>query len=172
MSTASLPQRLRGFVARRRQFLLFCAVGGSGVLVNMVVFHSTLWAWRGHFGAVDRFAANVAVTLAWLVSVATNFGLNDRLTFGSRQAEFKSSSRRRLARYYTAALSGYGLQLGILNLVTWLLPKLGHTLSGEPGAVASLFALLVAHQYGVGNLLGIAAGTVSNYLLSRTWVFR
>jgi len=167
-----LPQRLRDFAIRRRQFLMFCAVGGSGVLVNMVVFHSTLWIWGSQTGSVNRLAANVAVSVAWLVSVASNFVLNDLVTFTAPEAGFQSTRQRRMLRYYAAALTGFALQFGIFNAVEWLLPRLGPACAPHPGLLSSLCEALVTHHYGVSNLTGIAAGTVSNYLLSRTWVFR
>lgn len=165
-------ERLRLIAVKRRQFLMFCAVGGSGVLVNMAVFHSTLWAWGANFGAVDRVAANVAVTVAWLVSVASNFALNDRVTFSAPGEGFQSSRGRRMLRYYAAALTGFALQFAIFNAVEWLLPGLLPAAGAAPNLFNALLRILVDHHYGVSNLTGIAAGTVSNYLLSRTWVFR
>ena len=164
--------RLREIAVKRRQFLMFCAVGGSGVLVNMAVFHSTLWAWRGHFGAVDPVAANVAVTIAWLVSVASNFALNDRVTFSAPGAGFQSSRGQRLLRYYAAALTGFALQFAIFNAVEWALPQLSPAAGASSDLFGTLLRALIDHHYGVSNLSGIAVGTVSNYLLSRTWVFR
>lgn len=155
---------MRAFLIRRRQFLTFLAVGASGVLVNMAVFEVALRLLRVNSEAAHPLRVNAAAVAGWIASVASNFLLNERLTFAHRAAGFTSSRTRRLMRYYASAVTGLLLQLTVLNGVVWLVAhvELGGTLG----------AFVQAQRLRVGNLIGIGAGTIANYLLSRNWVFR
>lgn len=140
----------------KRQFILFCIVGASGVLVNMAVFAAVLWALPKD--ALGAATTHVAAVAGWIVSVTSNFVLNDRLTFAEH--DFHHIGFQRLWRYYLGALSGLGLQLGILTLALQVLPA--------EWAVPQWPALRKL----LGNLTGIAVGTVANYAVARFWVFR
>lgn len=159
---------LRGLLARHSRFLWFLLVGGSGVLVNMAVFGAVLYLWpnareRGtaEAGAV---AVNTAAVLGWVVSVFTNFLLNERLTFGDRLADLDTSRKRRLSRYYLSAVVALGMQLAVLNTALWLM--------AQPAVQPMIPELIATYRRSFGNLGGIAAGTVANYLLASRWVFK
>ncbi len=66
----------------RRRFGMFCAVGSSGVMVQLGV----LWTVQGLFGASFPAAQTVGV----LASMVSNFTLNNALTF--REARLRGSS--------------------------------------------------------------------------------
>ncbi len=140
----------------KRQFILFCIVGASGVLVNMAVFAAVLWALPKD--ALGAATTHVAAVAGWLVSVTTNFVLNDRMTFADH--DFHHAGIQRLWRYYLGALSGLGLQLGILTLALHWLP------------VDSPLPFWTALRKLIGNLTGIGVGTIANYVVARFWVFR
>ena len=76
---------LRTLLRRRRRFIVFCLVGGSGVIVNLGVFSAVLLLWPGaedvETAGAGSVPTNVAGFLGWMVSVASNFVLNDRFTF-------------------------------------------------------------------------------------------
>lgn len=149
-----LRQRLR----QHGQFLRFCVVGASGVVVNLVVFSATLQAIGEIWGSVAG-QYNYAAVLGWVVSVASNFVLNDRWTFAQPASTYAVSWGRRLLRYYGSALYGMGVQLALFNL---LLKLLEHVT--VPSAVQP------ALPYGA-YLTGIASGTLVNYWMSRRHVF-
>ena len=140
----------------KRQFILFCLVGASGVLVNMGVFAAVLWALPKD--ALGAATTHVAAVLGWIVSVTSNFVLNDRLTFASN--DFHHAGIQRLWRYYLGALSGLGLQLGILTLALQWLP------------LELAVPYWSAARKLLGNLTGIGVGTIANYAVARFWVFR
>lgn len=149
----------------RRQFMVFCLVGASGVLVNMLAFESarsllppTLSPWLARY---------LAVGIGWTLSVASNFVLNDRLTFSAKpgdrpeqiqptQTDFHHTRWHRLWRYYVGALAGLGLQAAVLTLALWVLPP----------------TLTLQWRERLGNLAGIGVGTVANFVMMRLWVFR
>lgn len=71
--------RLRAGVRKRQNWLQlakFCAVGGSGYVVNIIVFSLAV--------AVGDLHHLVAATLAFLVAVTNNFWWNRHWTFGAR----------------------------------------------------------------------------------------
>jgi putative flippase GtrA len=145
-----------------RRFLLFCLVGASGVIVNLAVFEGGLrlldvvqTAWR----------VNLAALAGWAVSVATNFLLNERVTFADTAATWHSSRLQRLARYYAAAATGLVVQLAVLNALLWLLER-------APVPHLTAFAWVLAERVRASNLAGIGIGTIANYLMARRWVFR
>lgn len=184
---------LMDLLRRHRQFLAFCAVGGSGVIVNMAIFAVALQFWPGGPAAArapGALAVNVAGLLGWVVSVSTNYLLNERLTFASRKADFSSSWPRRLARYYVSATAALGVQLLVLNgglallAATGMLEPIGELAAGTDRLTAitallsdgrlgpALKRLLQAFAPETCNLAGIATGTIANYLLAKRWVFR
>ncbi len=140
----------------KRQFILFCIVGASGVLVNMAVFAAVLWALPKD--ALGSATTHVAAVAGWIASVTSNFILNDRLTFAAH--DFHHVGVQRLWRYYLGALSGLGLQLGILTLALRWLP------------VEMPLPMWNAARKLLGNLTGIGVGTIANYVVARFWVFR
>ncbi len=83
----------------------FAVVGGSGLVVNLVVF------------AVAHGLAGVAYTAAavaaWLVAVTNNFLLNRHWTFDARDghAGFQGT------RFFIVSLTAFAVQLGLLRLL-------------------------------------------------------
>lgn len=123
-----------------RRFIRFCAIGASGVLVHLAV----LWALQRWLQA--SFAA--AQTSAVLVSIASNFWLNNRLAFGDlrlRGARLVSGMSR------FAALCAFG---AVANVV------LSESLHGAG-----------AHRM-PSAIAGIVAGAVCNYLTVSRLVWR
>jgi putative flippase GtrA len=163
-------------IRRYRRFLTFCAVGGSGVLVNMVVFAGVLRLWPSEArpgGSAGDLAVNVAALLGWAVSVWTNYALNDRLTFADQTADRSTGWWRRAGRYYISATAALVVQLAVLNTTLWLLHGSGLIAGIDPQAGSlGLLTLLARWAPECCNLVGIAAGTVANYLLAKGWVFK
>lgn len=148
------------FIKRHQRFVRFCLVGASGVAVNLVAFRLALWLIGAEPSLASKLQANAAVVAGWVVSVASNFALNDRWTFAAEGQGYHQPLLMRLLRYYASALTGLGLQLLVFNGVMWVMAQLA-----LPDAVVQ-FRLYLA------NLAGIGVGTVSNYLLSKKFVFK
>jgi putative flippase GtrA len=112
-------------------------------------------AWFGYNQIFDDFSLeqreNLSVALGIVTSIFTNFLLNDTWTWGDRQKGRRFAWIRRLIKYYLAAALGGFLQWGIFR-----------------GAVT----FVGSEHYLWANLLGIGAGTVSNYILMHFWSFR
>jgi putative flippase GtrA len=116
------------------QFVRFCLVGGSGVIVNLIVFTLVLLVWQlalGHIHSVGGLvssvhglvvkkdtqglpavAAYLANAAGFIVSVMTNYYLNRRWTFRSTK-----DVSGELPKFFTVSLIAYGGQLAIF----WLL---------------------------------------------------
>jgi putative flippase GtrA len=131
---AASPAKRDGLRTTLWQFVRFCLVGGSGVIVNLVVFTLVLLVWQlaaGHIHSVGDLvssahglvvkknthglpaaAAYVANAAGFIVSVMTNYYLNRRWTFRSTK-----DVAGELPKFFTVSVIAYGGQLAIF----WLL---------------------------------------------------
>lgn len=144
----------------RYRLLKFGTVGLSGVGVNVAVFalffHLILASFLS--GDPQFVGANAA---GFVVSVFTNFVLNDIWTWGDRRKGRWTDWFHRLAKYYVTASGAGAVQLftAWLSLrVVWV--PLGPTLFGRN------FAPLA------GVLTGIGCGMIINFAASHLWAFR
>jgi dolichol-phosphate mannosyltransferase len=85
---------------------------------------------------------DAAVSAGWFGAMTFNYVLNREWTFRAGEIPVVAS----YVKYALGALGGLGVQLGVMHA----LPKLHYNLSA---------------------LLGIAAGTIFNYLVSQLWAF-
>ena len=126
------------------RILKFGVVGASGVFVNLtIVWLASEWLLQGVPGRVE-----LAVALGIVVSIFTNFVLNQRWTWGDRLDPRALAVL--LARYYVLAGAG-----GVLQ---WIVAWAARDLVGLDTLPASALA--------------IAVTTVANYRGSAHWVFQ
>jgi dolichol-phosphate mannosyltransferase len=131
----------------QRRFLKFCVVGASGVPVNL------FFVWLGYnllfAGLGDKLRTGLAFLLGLVVSIFTNFLLNDLWTWRDRQ-KATAGFLGRMLRFYlvssAAAAIQYGTSMGL---------KLGLGL-----------------HYLVAPLIGIAVAMMVNFLVNNVWTFR
>ncbi len=121
-------------------FLQFAAVGASGVLVNLSVL-TVLW--------LAGLPLSVAVALAILVSMLTNFALNRRITFSYARG---GNALRQLVGFLAGSSLGALVNYGVTLLLLSRLPNLEQVPQ-------------------IPSLVGILAGLVFNYTFSRYLVF-
>ncbi len=125
------------------RFVKFCVVGATGVVVNS----GSLWLLTRQAGLDYRLASLVAIELA----IANNFLWNARWTFRARTRVARPALGRMFLKFnLTSGLTAMAVNWGLLLL---LKEKAGMGV-------------------GAANLVGIAAGTAANFLLSRGWAFR
>jgi len=142
----------------RQRFARFAVVGASGVLVNLGFMALGRLAFFGLDGDLRELLASA---LGILISIFTNFVLNDLWTWGDRD---KGVRRRdflvRLVAYYIGAGLAAALQFGTF------------------AALYALFELERAAQVGavhflyLAQLAGIGVGMVLNYIINNRVVFR
>ena len=133
-----------GFIPRHWRKLKFAAVGVSGVFVNMA------FVWVGLQASLvtdPGLRDALASALGILVSVFTNFVLNDVWTWGDRQ---KRPWLARLFRYYLVSAAAALLQFG---------------------CAMGLRLLLDINLY-LAQFSGIAIGTIINYVANNRWTFK
>lgn len=132
-----------------RRFYMFCLVGGSGVLIDMLVF-----------ALLNLYLPILDVTgravISSLAAMTSNFILNSLLTWrdcspGRLSLDFKIilTNLRRFGKYLT--VSSFGLL--VKTLILFL-----------------LYGVLGIDKY-VANFVGIACASFSNYALSKWWVW-
>lgn len=129
--SAALPLRKRTRVntglrkpANWMQLLRFGAVGGSGYVVNIIIFTLAVHALDlGHL---------VAATVAFLVAVSNNFLLNRHWTFDARggHAGFQA------ARFFAVSLCAFAFNLVVLELLV--------TKAGLPEVPSQALAIVAA----------------------------
>jgi putative flippase GtrA len=116
------------------QLLRFGAVGGSGYVVNILVFTIVVHAvGLGHL---------VAATAAFLVAVTNNFLLNRHWTFDAREGHAGFQA----ARFFAVSLVAFAFNLVVLELLI--------TRGGLPAVPAQALAIIAATPLSfVGNKL-------------------
>lgn len=144
---ADLVRRLRSGEFQR--FFRFAVVGGSGVAVNMgfaTLGYHVLFA-----GVSPTLLPHISTFFGIVVSIFTNFLLNDLWTWGDRPKHGRADWFRRLGLYYVFA--GFGV------LVQWLV-------------MSTLHVWLLEWPYPIANLLGIGAGVLINYEVNNRFTFK
>jgi dolichol-phosphate mannosyltransferase len=104
----SVQLRVRQGMRRRHnwlQLVKFCLVGGSGYVVNLVVFALVLWA----FGLHHLLAA----TIAFAIAVANNFWWNRHWTFAARGER----ARFQAPRFFAVSIGAFVVQAAMLELL-------------------------------------------------------
>lgn len=144
---------------RFTRFIKFAIVGGSGVLVNMGVFNLAYHSFLSSLSDDVRLgAANV---LGVIVSIFSNFLLNDGWTWGDRAKGGAKSWFKRLGKYYLVCSVAALVQLGVAQLsFKYVFGPWAPTVLG--------FALAPSLAVGVGIIAGIAI----NFPVSHLWAFK
>ena len=128
--TATMPpvhHRVRHGLRRPHnwiQLIKFFAVGGSGYVVNLVVFTIAFKGLGFHHIA--------AATLAFLVAVFNNFWWNRHWTFGAR----KGHAGFQAARFFAVSVVAFFFALGVLELLV--------SQTDMPKLVAQAISIVVA----------------------------
>lgn len=133
------------------RFVKFGFVGGSGIIVNAVLFY--LLADR--LGTDYRLASICAIECA----IVSNFMLNHFWTW----SDFKIQGRRRFASRFlkfhlSSGLTALIVNWGLLVVLTDMI-RIRYNLPG-------------INDHHISNLIGIGFGAFANFLLSHYWVFR
>lgn len=157
----------------QRRFVKFAIVGGSGVFVNVGVVAISRLVLAGTFPAVLELGAlgtpegasvesAIAIAIGILVSIFTNFVINDRWTWGDRDKTNPGGFAARCARFYLTNGIAASLQL-VVSMITlrfWPFELAPWGLDPETlRAVGS-------------SIVGIAVATPLNYLVNNVWTFR
>jgi putative flippase GtrA len=126
--------RLRQGMGRRHnwvQLVKFCAVGGSGYVVNLAVFAAAV-----KLGNIHHLAA---ATMAFVVAVLNNFWWNRHWTFGARSGHAGFQA----ARFFVVSVVAFVVAAAVLELLVN---------QGVAAIVAQAISLVVATPLNfVGN---------------------
>jgi len=151
-----------GVVRREKgRFVKFCIVGGSGVVVNLAVVWAGNTLLPGALGDDARTA--LSYFLGIVVSIGTNFVLNDVWTWRDREKRGVGHALARLVKYYLVSAIAGGLQFVSAYAVVFLVKAL--LLAPGVPEVPVGWKLL-------GALVGIAIGTFVNFFLNYFWTFK
>jgi dolichol-phosphate mannosyltransferase len=123
MTTAAAVRALRN-PAHWAQLLRFCAVGGSGYVVNLAVFYAFT-----QLGAHHRGAA----VAAFLVAVTNNFAWNRRWTFADARG---GHAGFQAARFVAVSVCAFLFSLVVLELLI--------DVAGLPELTAQAIAIVCA----------------------------
>ena len=120
----------------------FLIVGLLGTVTNLILFYIFVDRWE--------FAALAASTFTFIISSLQNYFLNHIWTF-SDQTVNQPVSLMYYIKYLSVALGGLAINLFLL---WWLL------------------FLFSPHLKVIAQAVGIAGGTIINFIGSKYWVFR
>lgn len=124
-----------------KRFLSFCAVGSSGVGVNLGI----LWLLTEIGGLY--YVASAALSIE--AAIVSNFLLNNFFTFADRGRKGIINLLQRLLRFNVISLAGVGVNL----LFLWL------------------FTSCIGLHYLVSQCFGIVMATIWNYLANNWWTW-
>lgn len=146
--------------SRAARVVKFGLVGFSGVFVNLGVSEFLFRVALVHIAdTTARLAVSNAVGV--LVSIFTNFLLNDRWTWGDRRKGGRRDWARRLAKYYVSASAAGVVQVGVSSLAfDFVFEPAGWALAGH--RLDSTLAICT----------GIGAGMAINFVASHFWAFK
>ena len=172
MSEPSQPSHLAPFFSSK--FLKFCAVGASGVVVNL-----------GVLAALRALDMRSSFASAWAieVSILSNFIMNELWTF--RDQRGGGTALARAGRFQLVSLVGALMQwtvflVGNLGCLWWLSGGTAvdaYFSAGESGLMGSLQHLImdppdVGNGIYLSQMVGIGVATVWNYLANFYWTWR
>jgi len=154
------------FTPERRRFIKFAIVGSSGVLVNLLV----VWLAGAYvFAAMpDReLAAKLIFLSGIVVSIFTNFVINDTWTWGDRPKNGFGHWLQRCRDFYIAASIAAAVQWGVCLAARGAL---------QLPAEMTVLGITLTDMDTVRNLIssvaGIAVATPINYVVNHFWTFR
>jgi len=162
-----LPGPLKPLASAR--FAKFCAVGASGVVVNL----GCLALFADLLGA----QANLAAALSIEISINTNFLINELWTFRDRRGA-SGGTPGRWARFHAVSFVGAALQWSMfvaLNaVIAWVIGVDG--LTGDSSAGGIMAAVSDPPDVGrwmyLSQLAGIAAATLWNFTANFFWTWK
>jgi dolichol-phosphate mannosyltransferase len=125
-----------------KRIMKYCAVGASGVVVDMGIF----WLLTSIAGLFNVMAAALSAETA----IITNYTFNNFFTFADRSVPGVSAFFNRLGRFNLVSLSGIGIKLAVFWILT----------------------LVFGQYDLVFNLCGIAVATVWNYTVNTWWTWK
>jgi dolichol-phosphate mannosyltransferase len=123
------------------QLAQYYAVGATGIIVDLLTFTAFLQA---------GIMVPLARALAIFIAMSWNFVLNRRVSFATRR--FGKPIRNQYGRWLASSAFG--------ALVSW-----------SVAVNLALFSDFFARQVLTAAILGIAAGSLSNFVLAKYWVF-
>ncbi|MFT6397433.1 MAG: dolichol-phosphate mannosyltransferase [Bradymonadia bacterium] len=146
----------------QRRFVKFALVGGTGVFVNIAV--AFLCSQVAFASWANRNSADLTATLvAILVSIFTNFLINDSWTWSDREkVSGKRSWLMRCGFYYATNGVAGALQYGVSFIIISMVAAEGVYFGISALDARAAFAALV----------GIAVATPLNYVINNKVTFR
>ena len=132
-----------------KRFVRFCVVGATGVAVNLGVF--TLWnnLLLAGSSATDGQRFLLSNVAGFVVSVLTNFLLNDFWTWGDREKRGQQHFFQRLGMFYVVSSIAGVVQIGVAWTAREYLGVWDH----------------------LAVLIGIGVATVINFVANHLWTF-
>jgi len=155
------------------RFIKFCAVGSSGVVVNLLFLFI--------FADLLEIHTNVSSALAIFVSTLSNFAVNELWTFSDKRLNAARNLFLRLVKFNLVSLGGGLIQwmvFVVFNTI-WFLILSGHAqFENYFDGTSSWLLKPVLEPPDVGGfkyfsqLAGIGVATFWNFLLNFYWTWR
>jgi dolichol-phosphate mannosyltransferase len=111
-----------------KSFLKFCAVGTSGVVVNLGIFSGLI-----HYGLNKYIASPIAIE----ISILSNFALNNAWTFASRNT--KDRFHIKGMKYNFVSIAALGISYVVFVLLSLLFPNVAPQYHQAIGIIPATF---------------------------------
>ncbi len=147
---SAVSRRVKDLLTEERvRFIRFCVVGATGVVVNLGVFSLFMSVVLPSVVADESARFVTCNFIGFVVSVFTNFLLNDFWTWGDRAKHGHAHFWARLGKFYLVSSIAGAVQMGVAYAV--------RAYAGVPDLLAVL--------------IGIAVATVINFVANNLWTF-
>jgi putative flippase GtrA len=125
---------VKDFLLQKKQFLLYCAIGGCGTVLSSITFTLLLKFAGWHYQSANAAAYAAGTALSFVLNARWNFRVNDWHLL-------------RFACFFGVALVGWAVSAGMLRL---LIGKFGFN---EYAAYFSALTVVVILQYNLNRRL-------------------
>lgn len=130
---------MKDFLRQNKQFLLYCLIGASGVLLDFGIYLLLVQTKTLHYQAANAVGYTSGTLLSFSLNSRLNFRVTDKIAL-------------RLASFFSIALIGWLLSAGLLQLLV------GHYGLGKVISKLATLLIVVLLQYNLNRRISFHKG--------------
>jgi putative flippase GtrA len=95
--------RVKNFLLQKKQFLLYCVIGFSGVMLDLAVYSVLVGTKLFHYQTANAISYGSGTMLSFILNARFNFRVTDKIAL-------------RLVCFFSVAFLGYSVSAGLLHV--------------------------------------------------------
>ena len=126
---------MKDFLLQKRQFLLYCLIGGCGTMLSTIVFTCLMMKFgQEHYQIANAVAYAAGTLVSFILNSRYNFRVSDRTVL-------------RFVSFFSVALLGWAVSAGVLRLL------IGRFGMNEYAAYFTTLIVVMLLQYNLNRLV-------------------